>query len=256
MAYLYIAAAGLAAAGAVVGGILNANAAAGAAQKQKQAADQAMGLERETLERQERLYQQQRQDMMPWMEAGRGSLADLVKMTQSGYDPSQLANDPGYQFRMAEGQKALERSASARGTLNSGGFAKGLTRYSQGVASDEFQNRYNRLSNIAGLGQTAAQNIGAYGSQLGANMGQSSGRMGDLYGARSGAEAAGIIGQGNAYAGMAQGIGNALGSAVGGMGGAGGGFGGMTRLPTQNGYQGGMMPGRGANFGLNYGGGY
>jgi hypothetical protein len=53
--------------------------------------------------------------------------------------------DPGYQFRLAEGQKALERSAAARGGLNSGGTLKALARYSQGVASDEFQRSFERF---------------------------------------------------------------------------------------------------------------
>ena len=32
--------------------------------------------------------------------------------------------DPGYQFRLSEGQKALERSAAAGGSLGSGGTLK------------------------------------------------------------------------------------------------------------------------------------
>ena len=71
--------------------------------------------------------------------------------------------DPGFQFRLKEGQKALERSAAARGGLQSGGTLKSLARFSQGVASDEFQRAFDRfdtnrkfragtLSNVAGLG--------------------------------------------------------------------------------------------------------
>jgi hypothetical protein len=47
-------------------------------------------------------------------------------------------NDPSYQWRLRQGQKALERSAAARGTLRSGGTLKGMTDYAQGAASQEY----------------------------------------------------------------------------------------------------------------------
>jgi len=56
--------------------------------------------------------------------------------------------DPGYLFRLAEGQKVLENSAAARGGLLSGQTGKALQQYGQNFASNEFGNiydRYNRL---------------------------------------------------------------------------------------------------------------
>lgn len=53
-------------------------------------------------------------------------------------------NDPGYNARLAEGQKALERSAAARGTLLTGGTLKDLSQYAQDYAANEYQNVYNR----------------------------------------------------------------------------------------------------------------
>ena len=55
-----------------------------------------------------------------------------------------LAEDPGYQFRLDEGRKALERSAAAQGTLRSGATLKGLMDYGQNTASQEYQRAYNR----------------------------------------------------------------------------------------------------------------
>jgi hypothetical protein len=52
---------------------------------------------------------------------------------------------PGYQERLAEGIRAQDMSASARGTLGGGGYQKALTRYGQDYASNEFNNAYNRL---------------------------------------------------------------------------------------------------------------
>ena len=85
--------------------------------------------------------------------------------------------DPGYAFRLAEGQKALERSGAAKGMTLSGAQAKALNSYGQGMASQEYGNAYNRyttdqtnlynrLAGVAGTGQTAANQIG----NLGANM--------------------------------------------------------------------------------------
>lgn len=66
--------------------------------------------------------------------------------TYQNFDPSKVdvTQDPGYQFRLAQGEKALQNSAAANGTLMSGGFAKALTDYAQGDASQEYQNAFNR----------------------------------------------------------------------------------------------------------------
>lgn len=213
MAIPLLIAAGVVAVGSAV---INAISSANAAAAQKEAAEKAMS-------QQEKMFNQQRADQAPWLDAGRTTLSQLMaKMNSGGFevDPSQLANDPGFQFRMAEGQKALERSAAARGGLNSGGFMKGLARYSQGVASDEYQNawsrntdRFNRLAAIAGVGQQTAQNLGALGSQH-ANS------MSELYGAQGNANAAAAVGQGNAINGGLQAGANMFGMYYGYGGGA------------------------------------
>lgn len=58
-----------------------------------------------------------------------------------------LSDDPGYQFRLAEGQKALERSSAARGTTGGGAFSKALARYGQDFASNEYGKAYDRSAN-------------------------------------------------------------------------------------------------------------
>src|SRR5438034_6432504 len=87
-------------------------------------------------------------------------------------------NDPGYQFRLNEGEKALQNSAAAKGTLLSGATGADIQKYGQDYASNEYgnvynrsmgeyQNRYNqynqdqatkfnRLAAVSGVGQTAA----------------------------------------------------------------------------------------------------
>jgi hypothetical protein len=82
--------------------------------------------------------------------------------------------DPGYAFRLSEGQKALDRSAAARGGLISGGALKAASRYGQDAASQEFTNAFNRyqtnrsnqlapLQSLAGLSQTAANTVATAG---------------------------------------------------------------------------------------------
>jgi hypothetical protein len=53
-------------------------------------------------------------------------------------------NDPGYQFRVQEGDKGLQNWAGARGTLNDSSVAKALEDYNQNAASQEYANVFDR----------------------------------------------------------------------------------------------------------------
>lgn len=123
-----------------------------------------------------------------------------------------LGQDPGYAFRLSEGQKALDRSAAARGGLISGGALKAAQRFGQDMGSQEYQNAYNRaltgynaevareatgynrLAALAGYGQTATGQIGAAGQNAAAN-------MGNLMTSGAAASAAGQVGAANALTG-------------------------------------------------------
>lgn len=116
----------------------------------------------------------------------------------------QFQADPGYAFRLEEGQKALERSAAARGGLISGSALKDASRFGQGLASQEFQNafaraqteRANVLNPLLALYGTGAETAGALSGAAG-GMGSSIGG----YLAQSGqAQAAGLTGAGQAGA--------------------------------------------------------
>lgn len=86
-------------------------------------------------------------------------------------DFSQFYVSPDYQFRLSEGLKASDRSAAANGMLLSGAQQKALSRYGQGLASQEYGNYWNRLAAMSGIGQTgtnATQNAGSqFSSQAG-----------------------------------------------------------------------------------------
>ena len=164
------------------------------------------------------MYQQSRDDSMPWLTTGKDALGKLSDMTKDGSDYmrgfnlSDFQADPGYQFRMDEGQKALERSAAANGNLNSGATLKALSRYGQDYASNEYNNAYNRwnndhtttwnrLSSLAGMGQTQSAQLGNWGQQTGALMGNNTIGAGN-------AIAAGKIGAANSWNGALTNIGN------------------------------------------------
>jgi hypothetical protein len=98
----------------------------------------------------------QREHLDPYLEAGRQgvtSLADLFKpggaLTEKFRAPTgeEVEATPGYQFQLQQGQKALQRSAAGRGLLGSGATLKALDKYSQDVASTNYEKAYNRAFN-------------------------------------------------------------------------------------------------------------
>lgn len=180
--------------GSVVGGITQANAAEAAANQQAEAARNALQLQREMFEYQKGLLE-------PYRTAGTAALKRLEGALGLGgaAQPQQtLEMDPGYGFRLGEGMKALERMQSARGNMLSGGAMKAGQRYAQDYASGEYGNAYNRLANIAGLGQTTGTQLGNAASQFSTN-------AGNVMGQEANALAAGRIGRASAYGGAIQG---------------------------------------------------
>ena len=86
--------------------------------------------------------------------------------------------DPGYQFRLSEGEKAIDRAAGARGKRYSGATLKGMQRFAQGLASSEFDRAYNRdnvnktrtynfLAGPINAGQGASSTVGQFLSNAG-----------------------------------------------------------------------------------------
>ncbi len=72
-------------------------------------------------------------------------LANLERL-----NPTDVQNDPGYQFTQAQGEEALNRSLGARGSLFSGAALKEAADYNQGLASRFYGDAYNRQQNQIG----------------------------------------------------------------------------------------------------------
>jgi len=83
-----------------------------------------------------------RTELAPYRDLGVFGANELRALLGAG--PGEFEEDPGYQFRLGEGTKALERGAAARGGLLSGAQGKALTRFGQELGTQEYQNFLNR----------------------------------------------------------------------------------------------------------------
>ena len=96
----------------------------------------------------------------PYIEGGGKAfqtLGDLAQTPEEKFNFQFSQDDPSYQFRLQQGQQALERSAAARGILQTGGTAKALARYGQDAASQEYQAAFNRALGTFGANQNTRQ---------------------------------------------------------------------------------------------------
>lgn len=173
-------------------------------------ANKAANVQAAASDKSAQLQQNQYEDTVrrqkPFYDVGVNALPDLVnasKYTNFGMD--QFQADPGYAFRLSEGQKALERSAAARGGLLSGGTGKALQRFGQDYGSQEYNNAFNRyqiertarlapLQALTGMGQTTAQQLGTAGQTMASNVGN------DITNSAA-ARASGYVGTANALTG-------------------------------------------------------
>ena len=190
--------------------VIGASTARSAAKTQAGAAAQASDV-------QQQQYEQTRADQAPYREAGYKALAELQRTAGNvpgafKFGAGDYQADPGYAFRLAEGQKALDRQAAARGGLISPGALRAAQRYGQEMGSQDFGNAYNRAltgyntdvarenqlynrqAALSGIGQTATNLVG----QAGQNYATSAGGALGTYGTNVGA---GQVGMANALTG-------------------------------------------------------
>jgi hypothetical protein len=175
-------------AGAVVGSALIGSKASGkAAESQATAAEQGTAAQERMFAEQNRLQEPFRQGGMAAQNRlltyfglpGGAEGADFGRYSRD-FGAQDFQQDPGYAFRLAEGQKALDRQAAARGGLISGGALKATQRYGQDMGSQEYQNAFNRyqtnranqlqpLQSLMGAGQTAANTLTNAAGVMGQN---------------------------------------------------------------------------------------
>ena len=181
-----------------VGTAAQVGAANRATRAQENAANQQIGLQRETRD-------MIREDFAPFRETGGNALAALQSELGLGPRPEGFAGlsmSPAGLFALEQGRDIIEAGAAARGGLFSGSSMNALERTRGQIAANDRENQLNRLTGLAGMGQASA-GMQAQANTNFANMaGQALGSIGD-------ARAAGSIATGNA---INSGMNNALGS--------------------------------------------
>ncbi len=154
------------------------------------AADQNLKASQEALAIRKAEWEKMQADMAPYLKAGgqglnqlsyglglqgynNGSTDSTLKSgyLQKAFSEEDFKVDPGYNFRLTEGIKALDRSASARGNLLSGSALKGIETFGQGLASQEYQNAYNRYTNDQNTQYNHLQNLTNMGASTAVQMG-------------------------------------------------------------------------------------
>lgn len=199
---------------AVVGGAMSSRAAKNAASAQQKSTEAGIAS-------QERMLERQLAETAPFREL---SLQQLNRLSEL-YGPGgayvktptmeELAIDPGFSFRMSEGEKALARMQAARGQYLGGGAIKAGTRFGQELASQEAQNAYARVMNQRAAVTNALLGIGGYGPAL---AGQNVGAIGAAGGNISNLQMAGGQARASGYLGQANALSQALGQAAMGYG--------------------------------------
>ena len=216
-----VAVAGASAGSSIIGGAMQGRAARRAADAQVQSAAEASRLQREMFDRQVQLQEPFRQGgitgqnrIMELLGIGGDAAAGDYGRFGRDFSMADYEADPGYAFRLSEGNKALERSAAARGMVMSGQMFKGAQRFGQDLASQEYQNAFNRyqtnranqlnpLGTLMASGQGASNVLSGAAGVLGGQLGENAMGAGN-------ARASGYIGSANAYAQALQSAGNAF----------------------------------------------
>jgi hypothetical protein len=231
-----------------------------AAKAQKEAAYEASQTARDISDKQldlyKQIYDEQKAQQAPYLQQGQAAIGKLGSL-MGGTDPFEsylqktglqggldaylkqkgvsnygFLNSPQYQFLQKQGQQALDRSAAARGMGYSGAQMKAAQQFGQGLASQQYDNEYNRaakeyfnkydqaanqfgnyynrLAALAQGGQQAATTTsqlgGQYGQNVGGTLGTLSSQLQNNIGQLGNARASGYIGQANAITGGLQNI--------------------------------------------------
>jgi len=207
--------------GTAAGAYYASEAAKKAAEQQAQAAQQGIDIVRSAADKGINTLQTSADKaatfQQPFYNSGQNALTRLQKilgLAGQAPDFTEITNNPAYQFRLQQGNNAVQNSAANAGNLFSGQTGKALTNYSQGLASTEYQNIINNLSGEATRGQNAGnqlsnifQNTGVNQSNVGI---QTGGAIADLLRSKGDAVASGTVGRTNAITGGVENLTNYL----------------------------------------------
>lgn len=183
------------------------------------AANTAAGAQEQAIQEQMQMFQQVQKEEQPFIQGGGNALQSYLQALGIGpggggfgtgplsapFNPSNLAQTPGYQFTLGQGEQAILDNATATGGVGGGNTRKALTGYATGLADQTFQQQLqdymaqqaqgsNQLQNLITGGANAAANLGSQSTQVGANIAGNIGNIGAY-------NAAGTLGATNALSG-------------------------------------------------------
>jgi len=199
------------AASSVAGSVIQGNAAQNAAGQYANAANQG-------IQYNQQMYGQVLGQNQPYMNAGQTGLNLYNNLANSGYlTANPTMNDltalmPNYQFGLTQGMGQVNAGINAGGGYLSGNEIQGANTFAQNYAGNALQNAFNNyqvnrsnvVSNVnalTGVGQQANQTVANAAAGTSANVSNTLGSIGN-------AQAAGTMGQANAYAGGLNNISN------------------------------------------------
>jgi hypothetical protein len=163
--------------GAAVGGAVGG--ALGSAVAGKSANDSATRANRATLNAQEKIYNQGREDFLPYMNIGLSAKPEYMRMLGLNEDGSRMTDvadaptlSPLAQWQQQEFNKSQNRQDAARGLAGSGGASARMAEGASAIAGQDYMNSYSRILDALKIGTGASGSAGSYGSQYSNQIGQ------------------------------------------------------------------------------------
>lgn len=147
--------------GSLAGTAMQVGAANKAANVQKRAADDAIGL-------QTRIYEEGKETIAPWVEGGKNALEAYMYNLGIGEKPEGYEGysmSPAAKYAMETGVGDVNAAFSARGGYNSGAALEALEGKRSRIVSADMADYFNRLAGISGAGQAAAAAQTSAGTQ-------------------------------------------------------------------------------------------
>lgn len=148
---------------ALLGSAMQSNAGEDAADAQSDANLRA-------IEEQRRQYDQTRQDLMPWMDAGGWALGQQQSFLQGDYGDA--LKSPWVVAAQEMGTAQLDAGATSEGNLWGGGADADRIRLGQQIASQGLLTHYNALAGLSQTGQATGSQLGMFGANAAAQIGQ------------------------------------------------------------------------------------
>lgn len=168
-----------------VGGLFGSGSAKKASQK---ATDALVGAYNRGIDTQNAFNQQVRQDYQPYTQAGTAAIGELSSLaglrgsyTQQGMIDA-LRSSPLYASLFNNGEEALLQNAAATGGLRGGNTARGLADFGADTLAQVYQQTFNNLSGVAGLGLGAQGTVTQAGSNTANNV---TNLLGEIGGAKA-----------------------------------------------------------------------